>query len=391
VPELEQNAQAASLKPIREIRPADSGGSVARAGFAFQDHVTASFCIEMLVQPSLKEVWCETYDDVVLVWSENGSELIEFVQVKSDKHDQLWTPSLLCQREKRKEESGKLGTSIPERSLSRDCCAETACFRLVTAWEVSNDLRILKLSREHADRSPTSSAFKELVAQIQPKIGEYKSTKGHGCDSWLERLLWQVEAQDPLEKTNCLKLIKALHQLGISIHIDAIGGIYAALLTLVKEAAQRPDSEREKKFLKADRVRDFLRENIDPFPHLGPSKTLDAKLIAAGLPATDSETAQELRRAYLKAIRTQSYLETDGHPAFANSILYQLLRLRAAHDSGVITPMDGVRFHEMCLARVEETMKGSLGANDSTPLSLGAGCMYDITARCQHRFTRLTT
>lgn len=385
----ESKAQAVPLPNIRQIRPADSGGTIARAGFAFQDHVTASFCIEMLVQPSLKEVWCETYDDVVLVWSENGGDVIEFVQVKSDKPDQLWTPSLLCQREKKKDEFGKSGTSIPERSLARDCCAERTCFRLVTAWEISNELRILKLARDHTDRSVTCSAFRALSAEIKSKIGDYRSAKGDGCDSWLERMLWQVESQDPLESTNCLKLLKALNQIGISIQVEAISGIYAALLTLVKDAAQRPDSEREKKYLKAARVQDFLRDSINPFPNFGPSKTLEAKLEAAGLPSTESATAQELRRAYLKAVRTQSYLQTDGHPAYASSILYQLLRLRAAHDSGAITPMDGVRFHELCLSQVEETMRASLGSNDSTPISLSAGCMYDITARCQHRFTRL--
>lgn len=386
-----QAPQAVSLKPIRQIRPAESGGAVARSGFAFQDHVTAGFCIEMLVDPKLSEVWCETYDDVVLVWTENKTELIEFVQVKSDSHDQLWTPSLLCQRDKKKEEPGKSGTSIPERSLARDCCAESTCFRLVTAWEISADLRILKLERDHRDRSVTSEDFKKLLEQIQSKIGDYRSAKGYGCDSWLQRTLWQVESKERLEGSNCLKLLKALNQLGITIHVEALEGTYAALLTLVKNAAQLPDTEREKKFLNALRVQEFLREAINPFPHLGPSKTLEAKLNAAGLPATESATAQELRRAYLQAIRTQSYLETNGQPAYANSILYQLLRLRTAHDSGTIEQMDGVRFHELCLEKVEETMSTVATLTDSTPLLMGAGCMYDITARCQHRFTRIAT
>lgn len=196
------------LPPPRKIRPSDSGGSIARAGFAFQDHVAAGFCIEMLTREDLKEVWCETYDDIVLVWDKAGEELFEFVQVKAENHDQLWTTALLCQRDKKKDK--------PD-----------------------------------------------------------------------------------------------------------------ALLALVKDAAQRPDSKREKKFLKVQEIRAFIREQAEPFPGLGPSERLNGKLSIAGLPETERETAQELRRAYLKAARTRSYLETGGTPPFANAVLYQLLRLHA--------------------------------------------------------------
>jgi hypothetical protein len=38
---------------------------------------------------------------------------MEFVQVKSNEHDQLWSVSLLCQREKKATASTVIGTSIP--------------------------------------------------------------------------------------------------------------------------------------------------------------------------------------------------------------------------------------------------------------------------------------
>lgn len=376
------------LPPLRQIRPSDSGGSIARAGFAFQDHVAAGFCIEMLSREDLKEVWCETYDDIVLVWDKAGEELFEFVQVKAENHDQLWTPALLCQRDKKKDEPEKAGTSIPERSLARDCCCEETCFRLVTSWEVRSELRILKLERGHKDRSSGTPEFTSLLTALRAKIGDHRSAKGHGCDSWLERVVWQVDSQSSLEQTNRLKLLEILEKVGLHIPTDSVGIVYGALLALVKDAAQQPDSKREKKFLKAKEIRAFIREQAEPFPGLGPSEKLNGKLSVAGLPETERETAQELRRAYLKAVRTRSYLETGGTPPFANAVLYQLLRLRTAHDSGEISALDGIGFHALCLKRVEETMKQCTTNSAAPPVELGAGCMYDIAARCQHRFTR---
>lgn len=345
----------------------------------------------MLTNEALKEVWCETYDDIVLVWNIAEEESFEFVQVKAECHEQLWTPVLLCQRDKKKGEPEKPGTSIPERSLARDCCREKTSFRLVTSWEIRSELKILKLDRGHRDRASKTNEFQALLATLQDKLGDYSSAKGLGCSSWLERTMWQVDPQHTLPEINKLKLLRALERTGLHIPSDSVGIVYDALLALVKTAAEKPDSEREKKYLKAEEVRAFIRQAAEPFPGLGPSEKLKSKLLNAGLPETECETAQELRRAYLKAIRTRSYLETGGTPLFANAILYQLLRLRTAHDSGELPAMEGIKFHALCLSRVDETIKSGVSAPDSPPVELGAGCMYDIVARCQHRFTRPQT
>jgi hypothetical protein len=380
---------SATLPKLRQMRPTDSGGPIARAGFAFQDHVAARFCIEMLSNNNLKEVWCETYDDIVLVWDKLGQESVEFVQVKAENPDQLWTPAFLCRRDKKKGETEKIGSSIPERSLAKDCCHEDVYFRLVTSWEVNSELEILKLERGHRDRGHETSKFEELLKQVQEKIGDYKSAKGNGCNSWLQRMLWEIDSQQNLEKINCFNLLKVLEQMGSPIATDSAMNVYSDLLTLVKQAAEKLDAEREKKFLKAEEVRAFIKKQAAPFPGLGPSETLDKKLSDAKLPDTDRASAQELRRAYLMAVRTRSYLETGGAPTYTTAILHKLLRLRTERDSGQLPTMDDMHFHALCLQRVNDAMAAPASNSDATPAELGAGCMYDITARCRHRFTQV--
>jgi hypothetical protein len=88
-PSKRQETAIVKPKSIRELEPLETGGAEARQGLCIQDHVAAQFCIEMLRSPSLKEVWCETHDDVTLLWATGGSERVEFVQVKSHELDQL--------------------------------------------------------------------------------------------------------------------------------------------------------------------------------------------------------------------------------------------------------------------------------------------------------------
>src|SRR5262245_14148823 len=118
------------LKSIFDLEPLEQGGQIARSGFSFQDHVAAHLALEMIADASLREVWCETQDDVTLIWQTNPSSIeVEFVQVKSNDLNQLWTAAKVCERDKPKESqsaSGKdgAGRSIIERSFANDRCLE---------------------------------------------------------------------------------------------------------------------------------------------------------------------------------------------------------------------------------------------------------------------------
>ena len=59
---------------IHDLPPLETGGIVARKGFSFQDHVAVGFILEMYENENLEQVWCETQDDITLIWRKNGKE-----------------------------------------------------------------------------------------------------------------------------------------------------------------------------------------------------------------------------------------------------------------------------------------------------------------------------
>jgi Cap4 dsDNA endonuclease len=84
------------LPSFRDLTPTEEGGVNAREGFHYQDHVAAELCCQMLQDVNLLEVCCETLDDVMLVWSIDGGEEFELVQVKNEQKDSLWSVARLC-------------------------------------------------------------------------------------------------------------------------------------------------------------------------------------------------------------------------------------------------------------------------------------------------------
>lgn len=70
------------LPSVEDVRPDEEGGPIARTGFNYQDEVVVGFFIEMLDDPTLLKVHCETHDDVLLVRETSGTRTAEFVQVK---------------------------------------------------------------------------------------------------------------------------------------------------------------------------------------------------------------------------------------------------------------------------------------------------------------------
>ncbi len=65
---------------IHSLPPLERGGVIARHGFDVQDHVAAGFFLSMLETPELLQVWCETHDDITLIWQGSSAEEIEFVK-----------------------------------------------------------------------------------------------------------------------------------------------------------------------------------------------------------------------------------------------------------------------------------------------------------------------
>ena len=155
-----------------DLPPLERGGVEARKGFEFQDHIAAGMLIEMLADDELLEVWCETHDDITLVWDGASAQEFEFVQVKALTLGQLWSVAKLTER-KRKNKCSVKGTSILERLLANDRGAEPSQFRIVTTLPPNEGLSFLQLRNDSPDRESALADLADLVA-IGPAINFYR-------------------------------------------------------------------------------------------------------------------------------------------------------------------------------------------------------------------------
>src|SRR6476469_7869943 len=73
----------AAWPSIDDVQPGEEGGPNARRGFNYQDEIAVSFLIDMLEDPRIIKIHCETHDDVVLVRAdlELQNTCAEYIQV----------------------------------------------------------------------------------------------------------------------------------------------------------------------------------------------------------------------------------------------------------------------------------------------------------------------
>ncbi len=188
--------------------PLEEGGPIARGGYAYQDHAAAAFCLEMFQDETVEAVWCETQDDILLDRRLNGARIVEFIQVKSDQPNQLWSIAMLCGRETRNG-AKVVGSSILDKQLARDRGDEQAHFRLVSLRDVNADLSILRQAPERRDQA----ALGALITNIEAEVGAYTSPKGNGVDYWVRNMQWDVrESAQALENSNLLALEQHLNE-----------------------------------------------------------------------------------------------------------------------------------------------------------------------------------
>jgi hypothetical protein len=371
-------------KPLREQVPNDFGGIVARGGFAYQDHVAAMFCLEMLSGSTIAEVWCETYDDIVLVWRlSNGGELMEFVQVKQEELQQLYTPSVLLSRD-----GGKEGTSIFERSISRDVCTESTRFRLVTSRQIVPDLNPLTLSRDDDSRTAAADKFKILLGDMKDNpAASFISAKGVGLAYWLERALWEVHSEPELQAANQIRLMKFLEASSLPVYSDTVEELYQQLLWRVKTAAEAKfTSSRAGKILQREQLSAWLREKASPLPTVGSDAKLREKLIPANQADDAIVSAVEMRHIYNRELRSPSYLSLTHSSLVTEKVRGVLHKLRAKLDAGELD--EGEPFLGTCMDKVTAVKDDCEGVVPKPPESILLGCMYEITSRCRHRFIR---
>ena len=373
----------ASPDSIYDLPPLETGGIEARQGFRFQDHVAAGFCLDMLLNDELREVWCETQDDVTLIWTNGNGIRVEFVQAKSNKLNQLWSVAKLCERKKKKN-----GTSIIEKSLAYDRCSEPTSFRIVTSRDVQGDLSPLCLPLGDPDRLPKAA---ELASVLDEKVGTFTSPNGNSCEFWVENSTWSVPGkEEALKNTNLLKLQNIMEAKTIFLARDQQEELYAKLLAKVKNAGDASEREgREQKQIRRDPLNEWFHETTEKLLHpasAGGGAALRQKMLLADIPDDTILSALEARRSYVGEVMQHRYMDIDHRTEVEGEILAELQELKSNLDCGK-WPDSGIDFHARCLERLRK-LRDSWTRPTKPPLNIMHGCMYSVTDRCLHRFRR---
>ncbi len=377
-----------ALPSVDDVRPVEQGGPVARSGFSYQDEIAVGFLIEMLENPSLLKVHCETHDDVVLVREAHGgaTRLAEFVQVKAAEPDKLWSLADLCARE-----NGRAGTSIVETSFSHDKHREASRFRLVTLRPVVRELKILTFPFGAPGREVDGKRFEALRDQLEERLPGHVSPKGNGLAYWLQNCYWdERHSEAAVRNDNLLRLLR----LAVGESVQLLPGQVEVLLDELRaqakvagEAKWEPD--RDKKIITRLALRGWWEARAREFAEgaAAPSGSkLRRKMAEAKLPDELIRLAVELRRDYAAMSRSAPYMEPEERERLQCRVKAEAASLRARFVAGQLG-LDAVGFHALCLDRMDAVNAARRAGSEDRSAYL-KGCMYDIVDRCLLRFER---
>lgn len=384
---------ASTWPSVDDIAPQEEGGPTARSGFNYQDEIAVSFLLEMLEDPVLLRVHCETHDDVLLVRADgkDGARTAEYVQVKSNELDKLWSVPDICNQKKAKGEKAKPGTSIYETSLGRDQHIEASRFRLVTLRDVNSELRFLKHPCGAPGREPDCDDVKALCSELDKRCAGFMSKKGNGAAFWVANCLWDVRHNEQaIRDSNLKRLLFLAVKRGMPLLPEPAEEVLNGLRAWAKDAGDakwRP--HRAKKIITRDALWEWLelriRELKEGAAVISGGK-LATKMQAAKLPDDVIELAVDLRRDYGMASRNPRYLELDEAEDLRRRVRSDIMSLRARFVAGQLA-LSSAEFHSLCVDRMDAVnAERPPGAEDRSAFL--KGCMYDIADRCQLRFDR---
>jgi hypothetical protein len=370
---------------IDHAEPSEQGGPIARAGFNYQDEVAVSFLVDMLDDPAILKIHLETHDDIVLVRSSDSTAIAEFVQVKAAELDKLWSIADLCRSERGP------GTSIFETSLNRDKYNETSRFRLLTLRPVTNELKMLTFLPGATGREPCGDRFLMLYNGLCSRFPTIRSPKGNGASYWLKHCIWDVrDSEQALMSSNFVRLLRIASAERKSLLVEHIDILLGELRVWSKQAgAARWEPNRTAKIISRDKLRSWwdLRttEILDGASSTSGGK-LTAKMRAAVLADDQISMAVELRREYARTIRTSRYMEDNVGQRLQSRVKSELASLRARFVAGRIS-LEPIAFHALCIEHLN-AINSDRPAGTEDHAAFLMGCMYDITDRCLHQFSR---
>jgi hypothetical protein len=379
-----------SVSSIHNLKPIEVGGTISRDGFIYQDHVVVSLLLEMLDNNNLEEVWCETHDDITLIWRGDIGQEVEFVQVKNLSLKSFWSTAKLCQREKTNINKEGTGSSLLEKSFAHDRCDEPCKFRIVTSLPANQSLKVLTLPFTSPIRSKESDEFKELVAEVKKRLGDPISPNKHEISYWIENSRWQVSSEREIIAQNKAHLLKIISNKGIHLTGNAIEeNVYPKILNLAQEAAAAiwEHNADAKKIHRKDFITwfDSVLNHEQYFLSTGAGEKLKEKMEKAKISSDYILTAQDERRRYRQERLAPKYLEINDLDLMEGEILSELKGLRLKLDSGELP--DGTMFLKKCQDKLRE-IQLNIQLKSKPPMYFLDGCMYDITDRCAHRYHR---
>lgn len=373
------------LPSVDDLAPSEEGGPIARSGFDYQDEVGVSFLLDMLEDTAIQKVHFETHDDLVIVMAGEPCSIAEFVQVKAGEINQLWTVAFLC-----KNENGT-GTSVLERSLGRDCCREQSLFRLITLRQVASELKPLTFPRDAPGRQLTEPAMAALLKAFEDKKLACVSKKGNDVKFWVANCLWQERPnQSAIREMNFSRLVRLANRRGFSLFSEQCDQLLENLRLRVKTAgAARWISNRDQKIVTRAQICSWLDHRLAELRNGVASPSggrLAGKMEEAGLSEEQVRMAVDLRLSYAKVVRTSRYMTTKNADKLQFRVKSELASLRARMMSGQLQ-LNGQGFHLLCLERMD-VINSERGSDTDDQSGFLKGCMYDITDRCLHRFSK---
>lgn len=376
---------------IFDLPPLEVGGVENRKGLGFQDHVAAGFCLIMLADAELSEVWCETQDDITLIWTRRAGIQIEFIQVKGSETDQLWSPAMLCAKEDK-----AIAKSILEKSLSNDRCLEPVAFRIVTLRPVNDELKILISDRDSKFRTESDEGKKKILAlkkYVAGKNSSFRSLNGNDCEFWVDRTCWdERHSERAIHDANIRLIGRLIEDNGDYLTEDQKNEIYARLLAKVSEAGKasaniEPSVKKFRKTALEEWFKTLIRQALHP-ASLGTGEEAERKMTEAKLPKDAILIAQELRRSYRREVLRPQYLAVQDRRLIEGEVLAVLQRLKAQLDVGLLSD-SGLEFHHRCIEELK-ALQESMGRGSNSPFMFFEGYMYNVVDRCLHRFVRAT-
>jgi hypothetical protein len=371
-----------AAQSIKALLPLDLSGRYSRQGFDYQDHVGVYLCLCMIVGGSIREVWFETQDDITLLHNEDGKDSVEFVQVKNEDRTSRWSVSAVCQSK-----NGN-GSCLVTKSLNNDRCIESTRFRIVTSYDVTNDLDVLKYPIAGTFRTASKDKEEELIAEIEKIIGKVQSPNGNGIDYWARNCTWEKlpDSIEALEAKNKLMLEKALKMFPHNIFPDQRDELYQHLLGLIKYASTVDvfhDISLSK--IEKQQLLEWLSNKVTDFGKpKGGTERLRKKLTEGDIDYVIIENAEALKWQYLQAKLRLDFVRAKDYSILERKVAEILLDLKLQLDTGQLN-LSAVSFLQLCKHKIEEYVTTSA---IEIPRDEAVGFMFDHTNRCLHRFIR---